>query len=78
MKYLIRMNKSRGQPGRGTWDHVWRVFAGSQEYICKHIKIGVPCWDERTGEDYSIACEGVMKIDKETSTIEITQAVSVN
>ena len=25
-KYHIRFNKSRGQPGRGSMDHVWRVF----------------------------------------------------
>ena len=31
-KYLIRFNKTRGQPGRGSLDHVWRVFENDQEY----------------------------------------------
>ena len=38
-KYLIRFNKTRGQPGRGSKDHVWRVFENDQEYLVKHIKI---------------------------------------
>jgi hypothetical protein len=41
-KYLIRFNKSRGQTGRGSLDHVWRVFENDFEYLCKHIKIEVP------------------------------------
>jgi hypothetical protein len=28
---------------------------------------------ERTGEDWNIACEGIMVIDKETSTITIKE-----
>jgi len=71
MKYLIRFNKSRGQQGRGSVDHAWRVFEGYQEYLCKHVKINVPCHSERTGEDWNMACVGVMKIDKDTSTITI-------
>jgi hypothetical protein len=76
MKYLIRFNKTRGMPGRGTVDHVWRVFQGSQEYLCKHIKILVPAHDEQTGDDWNICCEGIMTIDRETSTITIGQPVS--
>lgn len=71
-KYLIRFNKSRGQPGRGTVDHVWRVFEGNQEYLFKHLKINVPVDDERTGEDYNIRCFGYLSIDRETSTAIIT------
>jgi len=71
MKYLIRFNKSRGMPGRGTVDHAWRVFEGHQEYLCKHVRINVPCHSERTGEDWNMACEGTMKIDQSTSTISI-------
>ena len=71
MKYLVRFNKSRGMPGRGTVDHVWRVFEGYQEYICKHVEINVPCKGEKTGEDWSMVCYGVMKLDRSTSTITI-------
>jgi hypothetical protein len=69
--YLIRFNKSRGQEGRGSIDHVWRVFENGQEYLCKHVIINVPSHSERTGEDWNIACEGVKVIDKNTSTITI-------
>jgi hypothetical protein len=69
----IRFNKSRGQPGRGTPDHVWRVFVAGQEYLFKHFKINVPSVSEReaNSEDWNIACEGVLRIDKETSTATI-------
>jgi hypothetical protein len=67
-KFLIRFNKSKGQPGRGTVDHVWRVFEDDKEYLFKHVRINVPSWDEQTGEDWSIACEGKLRIDRETST----------
>ena len=75
-KYLIRFNKSRGQPGRGTPEHVWRVFENGQEYLFKHIDIQVPCRDQvsqdTTGnDDWNIGCEGFMIIDKETSTATI-------
>jgi len=71
-KYLIRFNKSRGQVGRGTPDHAWRVFENGKEFLCKHIKIDSPVHDERTGDDWNICCYGTMTIDKETSTISIT------
>jgi len=72
-KYLIRFNKSRGQPGRGTKDHAWRVFENGKEYIFKHVKINVPCKDEVSqdamgNDDWNISCIGVMTIDRETST----------
>lgn len=70
-KYGIRFNKSRGQPGRGTTDHVWRVFENGKEYLFKHLDIQVPCRDERDGEDWNISCYGVMTIDRETSTAVI-------
>jgi hypothetical protein len=77
-KYLIRFNKSRGQPNRGTIDHVWRVFENGNEYLCKHIKINVPVQDEVSSDgngndDWNMACEGFMTIDKETSSIIITK-----
>ena len=75
-KYLIRFNKTRGNPGRGTLDHVWRVFENDFEYLCKHIKIEVPVHDEVSSDgnghdDWNICCHGTMEIDKETSTITI-------
>lgn len=73
MKYLIRFNKTKGMPGRGSKDHAWRIFEDDQEYIVKNVKINVPSWSEISGDgrgndDWNIACEGRMKIFKETST----------
>jgi len=75
-EYLIRFNKTRGQPGRGSLDHVWRVFENGQEYLAKHVKISVPSWDQTSPDgngnmDWNIACNGYMSIDRETSTIII-------
>jgi len=73
-KYLIRFNKSRGHPGRGSVDHVWRVFEEDKEYIVKHFKLeNLECHDETTGngmgaDDWNICCYGYMTLDKETST----------
>lgn len=76
-KYLIRFNKSRGQPGRGTKDHAWRVFENGREYLFKHIKISVPVNDEISGDghgndDWNFSCSGFLSIDKETSTAVIS------
>ena len=61
-KFLIRFNKSRGAPGRGTEDHVWRVFENGKEYLFKHLSINVPCRDEVSGNeqhtDWNICCYG--------------------
>jgi hypothetical protein len=67
-KYLIRFNKSRGQVGRGTAEHVWRVFENGQEYLVKHFKINVPVVDEADGMDWNVSCYGFMTLDRETST----------
>jgi len=74
MKYLIRFNKSRGQPGRGTMDHVWRVFENDKEYLVKHLDIAVPVKSEKdsNGVDYNIVCEGTITLNRETSTAIIT------
>jgi hypothetical protein len=72
-KYLIRFNKTRGMPNRGTVDHVWRVFENNKEYLFKNVQINVPSHSERTGEDWNIACEGFMTIDKENSTAIINE-----
>ena len=78
-KYEIRFNKTRGQPGRGTVDHVWRVFENGQEYLAKHVKINVPCYDEVTvngagGDDWNFACEGYMTVEVETATVIINES----
>lgn len=65
---LIRFNKTRGMPGRGSPEHVWRVFEDGKEYLFKHVRINVPSWDKQTGDDWNIACLGKLEIDRETST----------
>jgi hypothetical protein len=72
-KYRIRFNKSRGQEGRGTVDHVWRVFENDKEYLFKHLDIDVPVKSEKdpNGADYNICCYGYMTIDRDTSTAVI-------
>jgi hypothetical protein len=77
-QYHIRFNKSRGQPGRGTPDHAWRVFENGREFLFKHFKIdGVPVYDLVTdngggGDDWNMACEGYMTVDYATSTAVIS------
>ena len=68
-KYRIRFNKSRGLEGRGSRDHVWRVFEGDQEYLFKHFQINVPIvsMKEPLSEDWNLYAEGVMTIDHENS-----------
>lgn len=73
MKFKIRFNKSRGQPGRGSMDHAWRVFVDDKEYVVKNIEIGVPSRGEKESksDDWNIVCEGQMLLDRSTSTIKI-------
>ena len=71
----VRFNKSRGQDGRGSIDHVWRIFDNGKEYVVKNVRINVPSWGAKTGEDWSICCEGVITVDKETSTITIGEKI---
>ena len=66
--YSIRFNQTRGQPGRGTPEHVWRVFENGKEYLFKNFKINVPSQSETDGNNWNVCCEGVMTIDRETST----------
>lgn len=72
-KYRIRFNKSRGQPGRGTIDHVWRIFDGDKEYLLKHFRIEGNSFSEKEkdSEDWNLCCYGYMVIDRETSTANI-------
>jgi hypothetical protein len=74
-KYSIRFNKSRGAPGRGTAEHAWRVFENGKEYLFKHFKLNVPSTSEKeaNSEDWNVVCQGVMTIDKETSTAIINK-----
>jgi hypothetical protein len=76
-KYRIRFNKSRGQEGRGTVDHVWRVFDGNKEYLVKHFKIYVPSQSEieENGTDWNVVCNGVLILDKDTSTAIINEEI---
>lgn len=71
--YRVRFNKSRGNPGRGTPEHVWRVFDDTgKEWLCKHVQFFCNSYSEKDGnsEDWNIACDAFMVIDKVTSTIK--------
>jgi len=74
-KYKIRFNKSRGQVGRGTVDHVWRVFENGKEYLFKNFKLNVASQSEidESGGDWNVVCQGTMTIDRETSTAIINK-----
>jgi hypothetical protein len=75
--YAIRFNKTRGLPGRGTVDHVWRVFENDNEYLFKNLDIKVPVKSgkDANGMDYNIVCEGFLTIDRATSTAIITASI---
>lgn len=66
-KYHIRFNKTRGQEGRGTEAHVWRVFENGIEFLAKDVVIQVPSWTEETEGDWNICCKGFMYFDPVTS-----------
>ncbi len=74
-KYRIRFNKSRGQPGRGTPDHVWRVFEGDKEYLVKNFQLNVESFSEKeeNSEDWNVCCYGVLELNRETSTATISK-----
>jgi len=69
--FHIRYNQTRGKPGRGTVDHVWRVFEDGKEYLVKNVIINVPSYGAKTGQDWSMCCNGVLTLDRETSTATI-------
>ncbi|NBP01793.1 MAG: hypothetical protein EBU90_16975 [Proteobacteria bacterium] len=73
-KYQIRFNKTRGMPGRGTADHVWRVFENGREYLFKNVKINVPSEGEKQGEDWNIVCYGYLEIDRVNSVAIINDS----
>lgn len=64
----VRFNKSRGMAGRGTMDHVWRVFEDDKEYVVKNVQINCSSYGAKTGEDWSICCKGTVTLDRDTST----------
>lgn len=70
--FLIRFNKTAGQPGRGSPEHVWRVFEDGEEYLARHVRILVPSWSEQSGPDWNIACKGSMTVYHDTDTIVIS------
>jgi len=78
--YQIRFNKTRGQEGRGTPDHAWRVFENGKEFLFKNLNINVPIKSETdlNGIDYNITCQGYMEIDRVASTAIITATVNQN
>ena len=71
--YQIRFNKSRGMEGRGSMDHVWRVFENGKEFLFKNLDITVPVKSEKdeNSADYNIVCHGFLTIDRDTSTAVI-------
>jgi hypothetical protein len=52
------------------------VFEDGKEYVFRNVKINVNSWGEKTGEDWSIVCKGLLAIDRDTSTAIINQEVA--
>ena len=77
--YKIRFNKSRGQTGRGSIDHVWRVFENGKEFLFKNLDITVPVQSEKdaNGQDHNITCQGYLTIDRDNSTAIIMATIKV-
>lgn len=70
--YKIRFNKSRGLPGRGSVDHVWRIFENDKEFLATNIRINVNSWSGSDGEDWNIICKGKMTWFTDTDTAIIS------
>ena len=70
-KYRIRFHKARGQPGRGTHEHVWRVFQEKEEWLARHVILKVPSRSEQEGPDWNIVCYGTMLFFEDTDTVVI-------
>lgn len=69
--FLIRFNKTAGQPGRGSREHVWRVFEDGREHLARHVRILVPSYSEQDGPDWNIACDGKLMYYSDTDTAVI-------
>lgn len=80
MIYRIRFNKTRGNPGRGTVDHVWRIFDETgKETLVKHIELHGVTRGEKdpSGADWNMVCEGEMSLDRNTSTATIKKVDTI-
>jgi hypothetical protein len=57
-------------------DHCWRVFENGKEFLFKNFQLNVPSQSEKEAdsEDWNVVCQGVMTIDRETSTAVINPA----
>ena len=75
MKYTIRFNKTRGQLGRGSLEHRWRVFEGDREILARYVRIETRSWTEvdPNGVDYNIACRGRIMFYSDTDTVVILE-----
>jgi hypothetical protein len=71
VKYRIRFNKSKGQEGRGTSEHVWRVLHNETEWLARHVILEVPSYSEQEGLDWNIVCEGNLMFFTDTDTAVI-------
>lgn len=69
--FLIRFNKTAGQPGRGSSEHVWRVFEDGREHLARHVRILVPSYSEQDGPDWNLACDGKLMYYTDTDTAVI-------
>ena len=72
-KYRIRFNKSKGQLGRGSTEHAWRVLHDNREWLARHVIIEVPSRTEQEGLNWNIVCEGNMLFFSDTDTVVITK-----
>lgn len=72
-KYRIRFNKSKGQLGRGSTEHAWRVLHDNTEWLARHVIIEVPSRTEQEGLNWNIVCEGNMLFFSDTDTVVITK-----
>jgi hypothetical protein len=75
-KYRIRFNKAKGQPGRGTEEHAWRVLQDNTEWLARNVIIKVPSRSEQEGPDWNIVCEGEMLFFDDTDTVVICQPIN--
>ena len=77
-KYLIRFNRTRGQPGRGSPEYVWRIFENGVEHLVKHLDIETTSWSEGDGQDWNIACNGFMSIVDDKATISSSRNIPIS
>jgi hypothetical protein len=73
-KYAIRFNTTKGQPGRGSQEHAWRVFENGKETLARHVIIECRSWTEldENKVNFNIVCYGQMKFYHDTDTAVIS------